>query len=619
MDEMKPQQQRIVDALARSWDPISASEVLQRSKLNREGIATNQISAQLKVLTENQVVEPVPGPGKNKTYRIRERFFNIWYLMRYGKKQHKEEVLWLVRFLETWCTTKELQLQAEEQIKALKLGSYSKQAAYLKTMALYHVEGIESRHKLQLLEQAETYFKVSAEESNVRTIGKAKRNELNKCVNSMIKKIEADQCGTVHEDLPDVALESKIYIIHSVVLEAFKLDESLLRIKELLEVGVQLGDSHCMDMMGIAYHHTDATTAEKYYLMAVEKGSIEAMFNLAKLYEDDNNLELAEEYYIMAFKKGNVGAALNLAKLYEDKEKNELAKKYYLIAINNEEVEAMLNLANLYENENNYELTEKYYLIAVEKGSVEAMFNLALLYQEEKNFDLAEMYYRMAAEKGDADAMFNLANLYEDEKKDPKLAKKYYLLAAAKDHTDSMFNLALLYQNEKNVKLAEKYYLSAVEKGDADAMNCLAILYYKYMGKKLDELEGYFRSAHSLGNVAASINLVLLYSRKNRIREMLEIGLQAINNDQLLEDQQNIFKLFYTILIKKQYNFLLKQFKNPEAKLMTYARPFYYVLAWFMRDELPGEYEKVGPEIKETVDEIIQALQKKYDKTEVEV
>ena len=103
MDELKPQQQKIMDTLAKAWEPISTKQILEQSKLYRADVKSNQISAQLKSMEDNQLIESIEGQGKNKTYRIRERFFNIWYLMRYGKNYHKDEVLWLVKFLEEWC------------------------------------------------------------------------------------------------------------------------------------------------------------------------------------------------------------------------------------------------------------------------------------------------------------------------------------------------------------------------------------------------------------------------------------------------------------------------------------------------------------------------------------
>ncbi len=717
MDEMKPQQQRIVDALARAWDPISANEVLQRSKLNREGIATNQISAQLKVLTDNQVVEPVPGPGKNKTYRIRERFFNIWYLMRYGKKQHKEEVLWLVRFLETWCTKQELQLQAEEQVKALRLGNYSRQAAYLKTMALYHVEGIESWQKLQLLEHAEVYLNDLSEEAHARTIGKAKKNELDKWVNEIMEHLKLNRKLEVDEGFLNANNDSKLYIIYSVLSKSYKMGASILLIEELLKVGVQLGEVVCMEVMGVFYHslnpveakkyylmaiergsedtiiglallydnennfelaekyylmaverdnvdaieklaelyykenkfdlaeelcikaiakgstdaiynlaylyhqNSDFILAEKYYLMAVEKGNSSAMFNLAYIYQNEyNNLDLAEKYYLMAAKKGDGDAMSNLALLYsDDRNKFEQAEKYYLMAIEKGDIDSIYCLALFYQKEkNDLELAEKYYLIAAEKGNSDAMFNLALLYQEEKSdIKLSEQYYLMAVAKGEVNAMLNLAYLYKNEKGDLDLAKKYYLMAVEKGDSDAMFNLASIYRDENKLEVAEEYYLMAISKGDTDAMNNLASMYYDDMVNKEQQVEEYLRLSHSLSNISGSFGLIIFYLNENKVEEMMQVIFEIIKHKEFYKDEKKVFATLYCILLKKQYHFLLQQFRNLEIDLMKHARPFYYVLAWFMRDELPGEYEKVGPEIKETVDEIIQTLQKEYDKSEV--
>jgi hypothetical protein len=92
-----------MDTLAKAWEPVSSRQILEQSKLYRADVKSNQISAQLKSMEENQLIESIDGPGKNKSYRIRERFFNIWYLMRYGKSHHQEELKGLVRFMEFRC------------------------------------------------------------------------------------------------------------------------------------------------------------------------------------------------------------------------------------------------------------------------------------------------------------------------------------------------------------------------------------------------------------------------------------------------------------------------------------------------------------------------------------
>src|SRR3989344_4269411 len=63
--------------------------------------------------------------------------------------------------------------------------------------------------------------------------------------------------------------------------------------------------------------------AIKYYKMAIKEGDIEAMYNLAILYKEEDNITEAIKYYKMAIEKGYKEAICDLAMLYE-KENKEL-------------------------------------------------------------------------------------------------------------------------------------------------------------------------------------------------------------------------------------------------------------------------------------------------------
>ncbi|MCH5685164.1 MarR family transcriptional regulator [Niabella sp. W65] len=93
LDQLSTQQQKVVDAIARKWDAISVREIAKRTRLE-----SKNISSILSYLEKNQLVEKVPTSTKNHLYRIKERFMNIWYLMRFGRAHDKENVKWLVRF-----------------------------------------------------------------------------------------------------------------------------------------------------------------------------------------------------------------------------------------------------------------------------------------------------------------------------------------------------------------------------------------------------------------------------------------------------------------------------------------------------------------------------------------
>ena len=93
LEELAPQSQLVVDALALAWDPQPAGEITKRL-----GLKGNVVSAQLSRLVSDGVVEKVSYPGARAGYQIAERLFNIWYLMR-ASRRTRRKLLWLVSFL----------------------------------------------------------------------------------------------------------------------------------------------------------------------------------------------------------------------------------------------------------------------------------------------------------------------------------------------------------------------------------------------------------------------------------------------------------------------------------------------------------------------------------------
>jgi tetratricopeptide (TPR) repeat protein len=96
--------------------------------------------------------------------------------------------------------------------------------------------------------------------------------------------------------------------------------------------------------------------------------------------------EEAEKYYLLAIEKGEFNSINDLANLYVNQDRIEEAEKYYLLAIEKGEFNSMNDLANLYVNQDRIEEAKKYLLIAIEKGDNYAKFNLSLLLYLE-NFD----------------------------------------------------------------------------------------------------------------------------------------------------------------------------------------------------------------------------------------
>ena len=131
MDDLATQQQEIVQAIALAWDAVNVKEISQKTRLE-----SKKVSAQLRTLEKNEVVIKKLTTTKNHLYQLNERFFNIWYLMRHGRKGDRRKVVWLVRFLEEWCDEAQISNRAKAHISYLKSGKYDDRFAWYMTEAI---------------------------------------------------------------------------------------------------------------------------------------------------------------------------------------------------------------------------------------------------------------------------------------------------------------------------------------------------------------------------------------------------------------------------------------------------------------------------------------------------
>lgn len=153
MDDLSDQQQAIVEAIALNWDAISVKEIAEQTRLE-----SKVVSAQLNQLEKNGIVEKRATRTKNHLYLIAERFFNIWFLMRLGRKADQKRVLWLVRFFEEWCDKDLIKSRAERHLEALRKGKFSPESAYFITQALALVKEIDVVIQHQLLKETQAYL-----------------------------------------------------------------------------------------------------------------------------------------------------------------------------------------------------------------------------------------------------------------------------------------------------------------------------------------------------------------------------------------------------------------------------------------------------------------------------
>ncbi|VAW70299.1 hypothetical protein MNBD_GAMMA10-2339 [hydrothermal vent metagenome] len=151
MDALPPVLQDIVHTLAINWDGMYTREISKKVRLE-----SKVVSAQLKQLEKYEFVES-ESTGKNKIYKIQERFFNIWYLMRFGRKKDRQRVEWLVKFLVSWYNKDELQVKANQFIEIIKKGGVQPSYVYHMCEAYGYTE-LDMATKHEVKEIAKEYL-----------------------------------------------------------------------------------------------------------------------------------------------------------------------------------------------------------------------------------------------------------------------------------------------------------------------------------------------------------------------------------------------------------------------------------------------------------------------------
>jgi len=275
MDNLSVQQQEIMDFIALSWDAVSTKEIAQKTR-----IESKAVSAQLKFLQKNHIIEKQGTKTKNNLYRLSERFFNIWYLMRHSRK-NENKVRFLVEFLQIWCDEKEITNRAYKQLEAIQKGKiYEKQALYMSEALACTIDDRNLQDRL--IKQTRTYLK--NHNSELLTDLSDSDDELRE---KAIQWIEG-------QNDKKLAIQKLEKIKH----------------KEIDELRM-LTDYYFLDLK-------EPEKAKGYLLRAVEKGDTKSMYNFAFLYDTEfRDFKKAEKYYLMAIDKGHDSAMYNLALLYD--------------------------------------------------------------------------------------------------------------------------------------------------------------------------------------------------------------------------------------------------------------------------------------------------------------
>ncbi len=634
MDDLPTTLQDITHVIAMNWDGLGTKEIAAKTRLQ-----SKEVSAQLKQLENKYGIVESISVGKNKVYKLEERFFNIWYLMRFGRKKDRQKVEWLVRFLNSWCSPEELEQRAQSLLQAVSKGNVKTSHAYHMCEALGYA-GLSPKTEYLMKKEVRDYLK-------------NKGSDLARNVSSS----DSELIGKAHEFYEQGLIDQAIDL-----LEKSKDENTTI-----------------WSLLGFLHGKKDNyTQAEYYYLKAIEHNNIDALNNLAILYEEHKNYTQAEKHFLKAITHNNIFALHNLGLMYSNQKNYAQAEHYLLKAIEHGNNDALNILGSMYAEQKKYEQAEHYLLKAVEHGNSDALNNLGFMYATQKNYTQAEHYLLKAIEHGSNDALNNLGGVYAEQKNYIQ-AEHYLLKAIEQGITDTLYNLALIYISQNNYAQAEYYLLKAIESGDTKALNNLGGVYAQQ--ENYSKAERYLLKAIESGYSIALYNLGLMYKRQGDHTQAEHYLLKAINNgvphanialsglyleqgknietaiqeikrsyttnkqfantyiyacvllwaekfkssydtfsewlqfDSAINTEDHLTFYFLLLMAKGQYYQAKAFLEMKEYQLKDRLKPVWYTLMTLLQDDFPNEIKKMGAELQETVEEmqtVVKAMEKKY-------
>jgi len=304
LNVLPPAQRKIVLQMAFLWEAAGTKDIASACKMNN-----NTVSAQMKQLTDKEIVEKIETGNKNHLYRLEERFFNLWLIFTQGSPKEKRKAKYLTVFMEHFYDESGLQLLISNHLKSLQENKLSTDKAALLTKALAQSRFVNSDlrdtlldYTLKLTDMSEE-LKIQLPQKISDIIGEVveftKKEEFTKAIN-LAKSIEQEDgvkeflLGHIHFFMGDYDLAEK-YLSSSAE-------------KEFAEAYL---------LLGIFYEvNRGYIKAEKFYVKAVECGVDASLNSLAEFYLRQGKYALSEEYFKKAIESGDDNAYPNLAMLY---------------------------------------------------------------------------------------------------------------------------------------------------------------------------------------------------------------------------------------------------------------------------------------------------------------
>jgi hypothetical protein len=551
IEDLPVQQRKIIDVIAKRWDAISTKEIAENIREDGKPMATKLISAQLQQLEKNNVIEKKQTNTKNHLYQLKERFFNIWYLMRNGDRFDRCRVMWLTKFLEAWYDDNaDIESFIKKHIELLKSGKYYVGSAMMVAEALANSTKLGYENKLMLV--------------------KATREILNEEQEKMFPKLSVEKEESAFLLFAENRFEESLHILRSLDYNSFRINTLLfscyLNLKETEKAISSIEKNNKLKpyLLGLAYLQlADFNNAVKFLKEALKT-------------DFGNVLPKA-----IIFK--------NLGDLYKfEKQDPVKAIQYYKEALNLVDDDLYKKIINTYIELEDYNNAEKIYLIAVEA-------------------ELPEVGQELIEE-------------YIFKFKDIKKASELISHWKVKDFDNGTYFfyaglIAFLNPDGNEDKKAEQNLLKAKEifeknnnKSTHYKVACLFLLdIYVYGKNKIDaikisnEIDATMMPEYTLKAIVYIWNNQFKAAFE-AINQFMKIVSENESNDDHIE------LLLLLLLAKKQFHFTFKLFENNSLNFKDKYKPLYYALMNYLQDEYPNEYLKMGTELQQPVNDVMERI-----------
>ena len=146
-------------------------------------------------------------------------------------------------------------------------------------------------------------------------------------------------------------------------------------------------------------------------------------------------------------------------------------------------------------------------------------------------------------------------------------------------------------------------------------MNTLAWNYYLLKIKPEKALEYAAKAFEKDKSIYISHTYATNLLWNNKIEDALKVSKIFFNDPKSFDDFYDDISDFLLLLIAKEaYKEAYELFSSPKnqtLKLKHKFKPLYFALMFYMKEEHPLEFLKMGSELKETVEEVIQKIEEK--------